>query len=330
MKKFFATVGYVGALLAGAVLGAMYGAGHLPGSLSSAGRAAEEPPPAQAAAADRGAESEARPVLAFEEVEHLIRALPADERTAVVADAQRFRRFVEAEARLQSLLRAARANEVDRNPTVALAMRRQADRVLAEAYLRELARVNLGEDFPTEEQVRKFYEDNREQFVLPRRVHLWQVFWPLSEDAPAAERERVLRQAREVREAVRGGKLAFADAAARHSAHAASRMHGGYMGLVAVDDLLPEVREAVLALEEGGVSQPIRTASGLHIVRRGAMVPARELGFEEAAARARQLLVSETTARLRESVAAKARERYPVEIDDAALERWRQRLQPAG
>lgn len=330
MKKFFATAGYVGALLVAGVLGAMYGGGHLSGAVPAVGRSTGEPPQRQAAAVDAVAGSEAAPVLAFEDVEQLLRALPADERAALVADAQRFRRFVEAEARLQSVLRAARANDMDRNPTVALAMRRQADRVLAEAYLRELARVNLGEDFPSEEQVRKFYEDNRAQFVLPRRVHLWQVFWPLPEDAPAAEADRVLRQAREVRDAVRAGKLQFADAAARHSAHAASRLHGGYMGLVAVDELLPEVREAVLALEEGALSEPIRTASGLHLVRRGAMVPARELGFDEAAGRARQLLVSETTARLRESVAAKARERYPVAIDEAALERWRQRLQPAG
>ena len=60
--------------------------------------------------------------------------------------------------------------------------------------------------------------------------------------------------------------------AKQHSAHQASRLNDGYMGLINVAELLPPVAEAALALELGGISTPVATETGLHILKRGALV----------------------------------------------------------
>jgi len=300
---------------------------------------------ADAGAADAGAEAPAAagdaaggdrpvaapaPALTLEDLRRTLAVLPEAQREAVVGDADSFERFVRAEAALQSLLAAARANGVHERPEVALLMQRQADRVLAEGYLRELARINLGAGYPSEEQVRQFFDDNAERFAVPQRLHVWQIFWPLAADADPAAVALADAQAEAVREEIRAGKLDFAAAAELHSGHAGSRVAGGYMGLISVDELLPEVREAVADLAEGAISEPVRTGSGVHLVRRGALVPARKLSYEEAAEQARSLLINESLARLRESVARKASESYPVPLDAERIARWREALAGAG
>lgn len=54
------------------------------------------------------------------------------------------------------------------------------------------------------------------------------------------------------------------------------------LGTVAKDELLPEVAEAAFALAAGGVSAPVRSALGWHIVKVAKIVPGRQTTFAEA------------------------------------------------
>ncbi len=333
MNRFLRFAGWAVLLVAAGAVGALVARGLDRPGAADAGTAdagAEAPAAAGDAGGDDRPVAAPAPALTLEDLRRTLAVLPEAQREAVVGDADSFERFVRAEAGLQSLLAAARANGVHERPEVALLMQRQADRVLAEAYLRELARINLGAGYPSEEQVRQFFDDNAERFAVPQRLHVWQIFWPLAADADPAAVELADAQAEAVREEIRAGKLDFAAAAELHSGHAGSRVAGGYMGLISVDELLPEVREAVADLAEGAISEPVRTASGVHLVRRGALVPARKLTYEEAAAQARSLLINESVARLRESVARKASESYPVPLDAERIARWREALAGAG
>ncbi|MCC7411217.1 MAG: peptidylprolyl isomerase [Gammaproteobacteria bacterium] len=325
MKKIVKTFAYLVALSVAGLVGA-YIAG---GGSGTAGlpAAAVDVPAAEAPATAAVAPASAR-TIGFEDIARILDPLPVAQRATVTADEASFKRFVEAEAALGSMLAAARANRIDENPVVVLLMRRQAERVLVDAYLRELARVNLGPDYPSVEQLRTFYADNLERFKLPERVPVWQIFWSLAEDADAAAVTAATARAAAVLKDLRAGKIAYADAAARYSEHAQSRFAGGYMGILSVTDLLPEVRAAVADLKEDAVSDVIRTGSGLHIIKRGPLLAGQQLAFEEVQAQARELLVNEAANRLRESVVAKAREQYPLSYDTTALEQWRAKLRP--
>ena len=158
---------------------------------------------------------------------------------------------------------------------IRLLMKRQAEKALVDAYVRELVKVNIGPDFPSEEQVLKYYQDNKERFTTPERVHLWQIFWPVPENASEQERKKTLASATKVLKQLEKKELEFGQAASEYSAHSPSKLSGGYMGLLNTADLLPEVRASVKQLKEGQLSKILTTSSGLHLVKRGALVASR-------------------------------------------------------
>ncbi len=323
-------LGYGLLIVAGGLIGAALTIGRgtgTDGGAVSPGRtdAAAAAAPASVAPATSGSLTSSGPV-GYADIQGMLGLLAAPQRSALLADPKAFQAFVDSEAGLRSVLAAARASDLEQNANVAFVVQRQAERALAEAYLNVLIRKALGPDFPTEEQLRKFYDDNRKAFATPQRVHLWQIFWPLAADAGDTERQTSAAEAQTVLKELRSGKLTFADAAARYSGHAGSRLAGGYVGLVSVNDLLPEVRTEVLALKDGAISEPVRTSTGIHLVRRGGVVPARELSYEEAGPEVRQLLLREAGAQARMQLINKAREAYPAPYPADELEGWRQKL----
>jgi peptidylprolyl isomerase len=317
------SIGYLVAAVAGFAGGAAWSSGHWwPPSAWKPGTAvATATPPSPAA--------ELLPDLApvqLADIRVMLDLLPADQRAAIVNDAAAFKRFVDAESAFRSVIAGARANKLHENAQVLTLVRRRGEQVLAETYLNELVRSNLGADFPKPDQVQKFFEDNRDRFQVPPQVHLWQVFWPIAADASETQKVAIEVEAQSVLTDLRSGKLAFAEAAQRYSKHAASRLTGGYMGLINVNDLLPEVKSAVADLKEGALSDPIRTSAGFHVVKRGASVPARRLELAEVEPQVRELFVREAAARVRESVTAKARETYPRAAPESEFEAWRAQL----
>ncbi len=279
---------------------------------------------AQQAAA---AEQETGPAaLSFAELQSLLANLDANQRQALLADAAAFKQFVLQQASNASVLSAAKANKVDEDANTAFLMQRSADNVLRESYLSKLIAGKLPADFPSEEQAREYFEQNRENFTVPERVHVWQVFLEVpaaAGDEEVAEREI---QAQRLAQDIRSGKLDFAVAAEQYSDHEQSKLSGGYMGLVKVPELKPAIAEPLLALPEDRSSAPIKTDTGFHVVKRGAKVPALKVEFAQVDAQIRQLLRQQAVAQLRQAVYEQAGKTYPVELQDAQIEEWRAQL----
>lgn len=248
------------------------------------------------------------------------------QRQSLLSDPQAFRQFVAREALSHSVLRAARDNGVDREAQIAFLMQRNAQRVLAEHYLHRVLEANLPVDYPGEEQILEHYRDHQDRYSRPERIQLWQIYLAAGEGMPEEEVETVERRSQDLVGALKAGEESFAAVAAVHSEHEASRSHGGYMGLIDTSELLPEVREAVLAVGEGEIAGPLRTATGFHIVKRGPLIPGEPLPLEKVQAQIRHQLAEENRLRVREAVLAKIAETYPVSIDEDDLGRWREQL----
>jgi peptidylprolyl isomerase len=261
--------------------------------------------------------------LKQEDVTILLGLLPIEQRAAMLGDEKAFMQLAEQEARNRAVLAAARANGLADNPDVQRLMQRGADRVLADVYLNQVIRSNLPKDFPSDAQVKEYYEKNKEDFQTPERVHLWQIYLPLDKDAEA---EALTRKANALVVDLRKGRKKFESVAAAESQHQQSRLNGGYLGLLRMDELLVEVRAAIKGMKEGDISHPIRTESGIHIVKRGATVPAQTLAFEYVEMQIRQVLVREAIAQTRAAVLTKIAETYPVSLDAKSVEQRRQQL----
>lgn len=256
----------------------------------------------------------------------LLMVVDAGRRGEILASPEAFARFVEQEVQNQAVLRAAYANGADENEAIGVLMERAGQRVLAEAYLNRVVQLNLDPAFPTDEQVREAYDNNPDAFRLPERMHLWQIFVPLPSDAPEAERAAAWALAEDLSAQLRAGKAEFAALAKAHSAHEASRVNEGYMGLVRVPDLLPAIAEAAAKLEPDEVSPPIASASGLHIIRRGASVESEAIDFEKVKDNIRQRLRREAALKLRQAAVEKISDEFPVSAPESDVEAWRETL----
>ncbi|MCC6202154.1 MAG: peptidylprolyl isomerase [Gammaproteobacteria bacterium] len=267
--------------------------------------------------------------LARADLEQLLKLIDLRQRGAVLDSAEAFAAFVQQEAANQSVVRAAVANGAERNPLVAELMERAGLRVLAEVYLNQVVQANLASDFPNETQMREFFDANPERFRTPDRVHLWQIFLPVAETAAPAEIAAAERTANEVALALKQGKTDFAKEAARHSGHLQSRLSDGYMGLLQVDDLLPEIRAEVEQLAENAVSKPVRSATGFHVIKRGAKVQGQALKLDDVSDQIRRLLRQQGEASVRKAAVEQIIAKFPTDYDKTALEGWREALRTA-
>ncbi len=265
--------------------------------------------------------------LDLQAISELLAVLDANRRNQIIDSKENFERFVKQETLNQSVLSAAYGNGADQNEAIGVLMARAGQRVLAEAYLNQVVRLNLDPKFPTEEQVREAYDKNPAVFRVPRRMHLSQIFIQLQEDGDESASKDAWKLADSLAAQLRSGKANFENLAKKHSDHAASRVNDGYMGLINMAELLPPIAEAALGLKEGGISDPIATESGLHILKRGAIVEEEHLEFDAIKGNIRQRLVREAAIKVRQAAIEKISEEYPVEAPQADLESWRESLQ---
>ena len=79
--------------------------------------------------------------------------------------------------------------------------------------------------------------------------------------------DAVLEEAKDLRRAIVAGEVSFAEAARRHSV-APSAEQGGRLGFVKRHGAMDEAfSRAAFGLDVGGVSEPVRTRFGVHLIR---------------------------------------------------------------
>ncbi|TVQ91915.1 MAG: hypothetical protein EA397_08425 [Deltaproteobacteria bacterium] len=117
----------------------------------------------------------------------------------------------------------------------------------------------------TEEELRAYYERNRDDFIMPEQVRLRRIFIKAEPTRPNAEAEAL---ARTIYERVKAQPQSFAKIAAETS-EGPFRGRGGDLGLVSREPrpgVPVEVVERGFSLAEGGISEPFLAGGGYHIL----------------------------------------------------------------
>ncbi|MBI2802298.1 MAG: peptidylprolyl isomerase [Gammaproteobacteria bacterium] len=256
-------------------------------------------------------------------VRELLTLLAPADRNRILETDDSLLAFVAQEARNQAALSAAYAAHAERSAPVRRIMERAGQRVLIEAFMQDVMRQNLDSKYPTEADQQTFYSNNPAQFRVPDRFALWQIFIPAT---TAAERTKAQALARRLLEQLLSGKQDFATLATQYSGHEPSRLNGGYMGLVGLADLKPEVRAAVEGAPPDKLLGPLATNEGFHLVKRGPTVAGKLLEFEQVKDRIVRYL--QQTARL--DVMRQALDKmlvlHPVKFATADIAAWRTEL----
>jgi len=262
-------------------------------------------------------------VLDFEHISLLVTNMNTNEREKILSDQQLFKQVIENEANNRSALIAAVDNQLNEHPNVKFMMKRNAENMLLEFYLNLLVKRKLPQEFPSNEEMIAYYESNKEtQFTFPLRARIWQIFLSKPKDVSEEEALAIQRRAEEIISKIEKGINDFTNIAVSQSEHEQSRNRGGYMGVLEVDGLLPEIKEYVLKSKIGEISDPIETDSGLHILKRGLILAEETLTFEQAEDQVRRILIKQSSMQLKNTIFEQARENYPQQISENKIEEW--------
>ncbi|WP_293982682.1 peptidylprolyl isomerase [uncultured Clostridium sp.] len=110
----------------------------------------------------------------------------------------------------------------------------------------------LGDVTVTEEDAKKYYDENKDAFSVPPTVSARHILVSTEEEA------------NKVREEINNG-LSFADAAMKYSS-CPSKEQGGNLGEFSKGMMVPEFEKASFDAEIGAISEPVKTQFGYHLI----------------------------------------------------------------
>ena len=114
------------------------------------------------------------------------------------------------------------------------------------------------------EEIKTFYEANREKFDRPEQVRLQEILVASDGNDPA-EVERLRKKAEEALEKARGGEL-FVDLVAEYSEGPAVKMAGD-LGFFRRGTLLKEIEDMIFSLRRGQITDIVEGPSGFRIFK---------------------------------------------------------------
>jgi parvulin-like peptidyl-prolyl isomerase len=187
---------------------------------------------------------------------------------------------------------------------------------LRERYRRTimLQRAVQGEVRPveiTEEELRQQYEVQKEDYRVPAKVELEQLFFP---EAPGGgDHDQIMQRASGLVTRVRGGADLQAEATL-------AGIELQDLGAIPVEDLRPELVQVLQGIDDGGFSDPISTVGGVQIIHLVRRVPAGFQSFDEVKAELRRQKSAEIYESQTRGLVEKLRGEYLVEVHDEYLD----------
>ena len=168
---------------------------------------------------------------------------------------------------------------------------------------------------PDEKQVRAFYEEHRAEMTRPEEVQARHILIKVPQGADTTTVEAARLRLVEMQVKISQG-ADFADVA-RTGSEDASASQGGNLGYFPRWRMLPEFEAAAFTLAPGGVSEPVRTPLGWHLISVQNHLEAADVSEQQGLDWVRAYLVRQQQVRVRLEVLAQLRSRHRIErIDD--------------
>lgn len=142
----------------------------------------------------------------------------------------------------------------------------RVQRLMVQTLLRKEVYQNDPSLRPTPEELQAYYDEHREEFILPEKVQVSRIFIAINDSRDAEQAKELIDGfAAEIAE----DDNAFARIAAKHSEHP-SRVRGGDLGYLTREGrkgLDATIVDTAFELQEGGVSEVFEAEDGLNLLR---------------------------------------------------------------
>ncbi len=114
----------------------------------------------------------------------------------------------------------------------------------------------------TDDEIRQYYDTNISQYQTPGQVNASHILLRIADDDTE---EDVATRAADLAEQARGG-ADFAELAREHSDDDGTAATGGDLGTLVRGRAVPELEAAAFAMDEGDISDPVKSAAGYHVI----------------------------------------------------------------
>ena len=159
----------------------------------------------------------------------------------------------------------------------------------------------------TDEDARKFYTENSNQFAQPAQIRASHILVENDE-----EMKKVIAE-------IEGGK-SFEDAAKEFST-CPSKERGGDLGFFGEGQMVPEFEKVAFATEVGKVSEPVKTQFGVHIIKVEAKNPESLIPFDDVLEQLKAYLQNQKRSEAYQTELSRLKEKYKIVRTDPAPEK---------
>ncbi len=122
------------------------------------------------------------------------------------------------------------------------------------------SRVNV-----TPEDVQRYYDEHIDEYTHPAQIRIRHIFRPLSPSASEIEEQETVGLVYQVRQRALGGEN-FGNLASEYSLGPGAES-GGDLGYFEHGQMPEGIEQVAFSLENGDISQPFRTNSGMHLLK---------------------------------------------------------------
>jgi peptidylprolyl isomerase len=203
--------------------------------------------------------------LRVPDIKLIIEAQSPDARKQLATNLVQFERLVRGELLRKAAIADARQKGWDKKAELQPLLDRARDQVIMAAFVSALSRPPEG--YPSENEIKQFYEANKAQLMAPAQYQVAQIFLSASDDADKTVQTDAFRKIIDIAARLDKSSADFGKLAKEFSGHKESAEKGGEIGWVPEDQLVPEIRRAVARLTKGEISVPIRSSGGWHLIK---------------------------------------------------------------
>jgi hypothetical protein len=181
------------------------------------------------------------------------------DRKALNENAELFSAYIKKLALRQHIIKQAQIIKLDDTKTVEFLLRQSYDKAMIDQWLSLATQPDEG--FPSQAEINTAYEANKQQFEMPARANLSQLFLQHTDDkeADAARVAQVLSE-------IQANPDGFSELSKSHSDHAESAANGGNLGWLQIDQLQPSILKGIGQLKVGQISTAVTTDTGSHFI----------------------------------------------------------------
>jgi peptidyl-prolyl cis-trans isomerase C len=200
------------------------------------------------------------------------------------------------------LIQEAKVKNFEEDEKVAEQIKKSTEQILVQALIQKDI---LDKVLVSDEEVEKYYETNKDNFTEKEQVHLFNILVKTEEEAQA------------ILEQLKAGED-FSEIAKTKST-GPSAAQGGDMELISKGSTIPEIDEAVFALNIGELTDIIKSDYGFHILKVTEKKPESIKTLEEVKDEIMQTLLPEKQKDAFDNLLTELKSKVEIEINDEAL-----------